>query len=87
MSSFTDTNEREEAADFVTYFEATLWAQRPGSPGDPDNVCGLRVDVAYSAIQETEEIPAKSDACKDADGVAIEKVVYSLSTKHVARTR
>ena len=32
MSSFTDTKEREEKADFVTYFEAgTLWAQKPGA--------------------------------------------------------
>ena len=33
MSSFTDTKEREESVDFVTYFNAgTLWAQRPGAP-------------------------------------------------------
>lgn len=48
MSSFTDTKEREAAADFVTYFRAgTLWAQRPGAAIDPDNACGLRVGVAY----------------------------------------
>ena len=30
MSSFTDTKEREETVDFVTYFSAgILWAQRP----------------------------------------------------------
>ena len=34
MSSFTDTAEREELVDFVTYFEAgTLWAQRTGFGG------------------------------------------------------
>ncbi len=33
MSSFTDTKEREESVDFVTYFSAGIqWAQRPGSP-------------------------------------------------------
>ncbi|TPG34656.1 bifunctional serine/threonine-protein kinase/transporter substrate-binding domain-containing protein [Mycolicibacterium hodleri] len=77
MSSFTDTAERESAVDFVTYFEAgTLWAQRPGSSVDPANACGLRVGVAYSAIQETEEIPALSDACVAAGLPPIDKVVY-----------
>jgi ABC-type amino acid transport substrate-binding protein/tRNA A-37 threonylcarbamoyl transferase component Bud32 len=77
MSSFTDTKEREGAADFVTYFEAgTLWAQRPGPAIDPDNACGLKVGVAYAAIQETKEIPAKSDACVAAGKAPIEKKIY-----------
>lgn len=77
MSSFTDTAERESGVDFVTYFEAgTLWAQRPGSAVDPDNACGLRVGVAYGALQETEEIPAKSSACVDAGMSPIDKMVY-----------
>lgn len=77
MSSFTDTAAREAAVDFVTYFEAgTLWAQRPGSSVDPNNACGLRVGVAYSAIQETEEIPALSDACVAAGLAPVNKVVY-----------
>ena len=78
MSSFTDTKEREAAADFVTYFQAgTLWAQRPGTPVDPDNACGLKVGVAYAAIQETTEIPAKSQACVAAGKSPIRKVVYT----------
>jgi ABC-type amino acid transport substrate-binding protein/predicted Ser/Thr protein kinase len=77
MSSFTDTIEREALVDFVTYFEAgTLWAQRPGSGVDPANACGLRVGVAYATLQETEEIPAKSEACEAAGLPPIEKVVY-----------
>jgi ABC-type amino acid transport substrate-binding protein/predicted Ser/Thr protein kinase len=77
MSSFTDTKDREGSADFVTYFEAgTLWAQRAGSVIDPNNACGLRVGVQYATIQETQEIPAKSQACTDAGDAAIEKVVY-----------
>ena len=76
MSSITDTAEREELVDFVTYFQAgTLWAQRTGSSVDPDAACGLRVGVAYSTIQEAEEIPAKSDACVAAGLPPIEKVV------------
>jgi ABC-type amino acid transport substrate-binding protein len=77
MSSFTDTKEREESADFVTYFEAgTLWAQKAGAGVDPNNACGLRVGVQYATIQETEEIPAKSQACTEAGNAAIETVVY-----------
>jgi serine/threonine protein kinase len=77
MSSFTDTRDREGSADFITYFQAgTLWAQKVGAGVDPDNACGLRVGVQYATIQETEEIPAKSQACTEAGNAAIEKVVY-----------
>ena len=77
MSSFTDTKERQEQADFVTYFQAGfLWAQKAGSGIDPNNACGLRVGVQYAALQETEEIPAKSQACEDAGQLAINKVVF-----------
>jgi ABC-type amino acid transport substrate-binding protein/predicted Ser/Thr protein kinase len=78
MSSFTDTKDREANVDFVTYFQAgTLWAQRAGSTVDPDAACGLRIGVTYASIQETAQIPAKSDQCV-ATGVApIDKVVYT----------
>ena len=37
MSSFTDTKEREQTVDFVTYFSAgILWAQRPGNARRPE---------------------------------------------------
>ncbi|ANE82226.1 protein kinase [Mycobacterium adipatum] len=78
MSSFTDTLDRQKLVDFVTYFEAgTLWAQQRGSAIDPSAACGLRVGVAHSVIQETVEIPAKSDACVAAGLAPIEKVVFS----------
>ena len=78
MSSVTDTAEREQMVDFVTYFQAgTLWAQRPGSFLDPDAACGLRVGVAYGVLQETEEIPRKSDECVAAGMAPIEKVVLT----------
>ncbi|MFI5509012.1 bifunctional serine/threonine-protein kinase/transporter substrate-binding domain-containing protein [Mycobacterium sp. NPDC051804] len=77
MSSFTDTKEREESADFVTYFEAgTLWAQRPGGGVDPNNACGLSVGVAYPSLQEAEEIPAKSGVCEAAGLPPINKKVF-----------
>jgi ABC-type amino acid transport substrate-binding protein len=78
MSSFTDNAEREALVDFVTYFQAgTLWAQQAGSSVDPDAACGLRVGVTDGSIQETQEIPAKSDACVAAGVSPIEKVVYT----------
>ncbi len=78
MSSVTDTLDRQKLVDFVTYFEAgTLWAQRRDSAVDPSAACGLRVGVAYSVIQETAEIPAKSDECVAAGLAPIEKVVYT----------
>ncbi|MGB3484437.1 MAG: bifunctional serine/threonine-protein kinase/transporter substrate-binding domain-containing protein [Mycobacterium sp.] len=78
MSSLTDTKAREESVDFVTYFQAgTLWAQRPGDTVDPAAACGLRVGVAFGTIQDTDEIPAKSDTCVAASQPPIEKVVYT----------
>jgi ABC-type amino acid transport substrate-binding protein/predicted Ser/Thr protein kinase len=77
MSSFTDTKDRQGSADFVTYFQAGfLWAQKAGAGIDPNNACGLRVGVQYAALQETEEIPAKSQACEQAGNPAIKKVVF-----------
>ena len=73
MSSFTDTKEREESVDFVTYFSAgSLWAQRPGTPVDAANACGKKVAVQATTVQETEELPAKSKACTDGGKPAIE---------------
>ena len=67
MSSFTDTKEREQTVDFVTYFSAgILWAQRPGTPIDPSNACGKKVAVQATTTEEVDELPAKSKACTDA---------------------
>ncbi|MGE2719872.1 ABC transporter substrate-binding protein [Mycolicibacterium celeriflavum] len=77
MSSFTDTKEREETVDFVTYFNAgTMWAQRPGSQIDPNNACGKKVAVQATTTQEAEELPAKNKACVDAGKPPIEIVPF-----------
>lgn len=77
MSSVTDTKEREESVDFVTYFQAgTLWAQRTGSGFTPADACGLRIGVAYATLQQTEEIPAKSKECVAAGSAPIDEVVH-----------
>lgn len=77
MSSFTDTKEREESVDFVTYFSAgTLWAHRPDAPIDPNDACGKKVAVQATTFQDTDELPAKSKACIDAGKPAIEIVRF-----------
>ena len=77
MSSFTDTKEREESVDFVTYFSAgILWAQRPGAPVDPNNACGKKVAVQATTTEETDELPAKSKACTDAGKPPIEIIPF-----------
>ena len=48
-----------------------------GTSVDPDDACGLKVGVATASIQETKEIPAKSDACVAAGLAPIDKVVYT----------
>ncbi|GGL41339.1 ABC transporter substrate-binding protein [Nocardia jinanensis] len=64
MSSITDSVEREEQVDFVTYFSAGVqWAQRTGHPVDPGNACGRRVAVQATTVEHIDEVPAKSEAC------------------------
>jgi polar amino acid transport system substrate-binding protein len=77
MSSFTDTKEREQSVDFVTYFSAgILWAQRPDNPVDPNNACGKKVAVQATTTEETVELPAKSKACTDAGKPPIQIVPF-----------
>ena len=77
MSSVTDTKAREELVDFVTYFQAgTQWARRPGTALGPASACGLRVGVAEGTLQQTEELPAKSDQCTAAGMEPIDVAVF-----------
>lgn len=77
MSSFTDTKEREQQVDFVTYFSAgTLWAQRAGAGIDPDNACGKKVSAMAASTQVTDELPAKSKACVDAGKPEIQIITF-----------
>jgi polar amino acid transport system substrate-binding protein len=67
LSSFTDNAEREKVVDFVNYYEAgILWASAKGKDVDPDNACGLKVAVQATTYEDTDEVPAKSQACVDA---------------------
>ena len=77
LSSFTDTVEREEKVDFVNYYTAGIqWASAKGNDVDPDNACGLKVAVQATTYEDTDEVPAKSDACVAAGKPAIEKLQY-----------
>jgi polar amino acid transport system substrate-binding protein len=77
MSSFTDSKAREEQVDFVTYFSAgTLWAQQAGGQIDPENACGKKVAVQSTTVQETEELPARSQKCTDAGQAAIQIIPF-----------
>lgn len=65
MSSFTDSKEREQTVDFVTYFKAgTAWAAKDTSL-DPENACGKKVAVQTGTVQDTEDLPKRVKACAD----------------------
>ncbi|MFD0362335.1 ABC transporter substrate-binding protein [Nocardia sp. GCM10030253] len=74
MSSITDSKEREQSVDFTTYFKAgTQWAQQTGKPVDPDNACGKKVAVQATTVQDTDEIPKRSEKCLAEGKPAIDK--------------
>lgn len=77
MSSFTDTVERQKQVDFVNYYNAGIqWASATGNDVDPENACGLKVAVQATTYEDTDEVPAKSDACVAAGKPAIQKTQF-----------
>ena len=77
-SSFTDTKQREQAVDFVTYFlGGTQWASRKGENVDPDNACGLRVAGQPDTVQLLDDLPARSNKCVAAGKPAIQIQGYA----------
>ena len=76
-SSFTDNVKREEQVDFVNYYTAGIqWASAKGKSVDPENACGLTVAVQATTYEDTDEIPAKSDACVAAGKPPITKLKF-----------
>jgi polar amino acid transport system substrate-binding protein len=64
FSSFTVNEERQQLVNFVSYYDAGIqWAQVVGGSVNPDDACGLTVAVQAGTYQETDELPAKSEAC------------------------
>ncbi|KWX25163.1 ABC transporter substrate-binding protein [Mycolicibacterium wolinskyi] len=81
MSSFTDSKEREEQVDFVTYFEAgSAWAQKAGAGINPDDACGKKVAVQTATVQDTDEMPARIDKCVKDGKPAIEVIKFDDQT-------
>jgi len=77
-SSVTDTPERESLVDFVTYFQAgTQWARRPGAALGPSSACGVKIGVAHGTLQQTQELPGKSDRCTAAGMAPVEIAVFN----------
>jgi len=76
-SSFTDNLEREKQVDFVNYYNAgILWAAAAGSTIDPNNACGLTVAVQSNTVEDTDELPAKNEACIAAGKPKIDVLPY-----------
>ena len=72
-SSFTDTVERQKSVDFVNFLNAgSQWAAATGADIDPDDACGLTIAVQATTVQDTDELPAKNQACVDAGKDPIE---------------
>jgi polar amino acid transport system substrate-binding protein len=81
MSSFTDSKEREQQVDFVTYFKAgSAWAQKVGAGINPDDACGKKVAVQTATVQDTAELPARSEKCVKAGKPAIQVVKFDDQT-------
>jgi polar amino acid transport system substrate-binding protein len=73
VSSFTDTTDRQKQVNFVDYYSAgILWASPKGKTVDPDNACGLKVAVETGTVEETDDVPSKSTACRSAGKPAIQ---------------
>jgi len=85
FSSFTDNEERRELVNFVDYYDAGIqWAQLVGGNVNPDDACGLTVAVQAGTYQETDELPAKSEACVAAGKPAI--TILPVATQTEATT-
>ncbi|KOV24161.1 ABC transporter substrate-binding protein [Streptomyces sp. XY431] len=74
MSSFTDTKEREQTVDMVTYFTAgSAIAVKKGNPDkiDPKDLCGKKVAVQTGTTQAQEITDVRNPECAKANKPAI----------------
>lgn len=79
-SGMTDSEERRKKYDFVDYLTAGIqWAAQPGSNIDPDDACGLTVAVQRGTVSESDDVPARSQACIDAGKEPIHSLAYDNS--------
>jgi polar amino acid transport system substrate-binding protein len=78
MSSFTDTKEREQTVDFVTYFSAgTSFYVKSDGPAinTLDDLCGRKVAVEKGTTQ-ADDATAQSKKCKTAGKGAVTVLVF-----------
>ena len=78
MSSFTDTKEREQVVDFVTYFTAgTSFYVKQGGPAIATlaDLCGHSVAVQRGTVQ-ADDANAQADECSAAGEPAVTVSVY-----------
>jgi polar amino acid transport system substrate-binding protein len=87
VSSFTINPERKSRTLMVSYFNAgTQWVTAKGNPSkvDPDNACGKKVAVQTGTIQETQDLPKRQKACKDAGKPEIQISPYQAQADATA---
>jgi polar amino acid transport system substrate-binding protein len=79
MSSFTDTKEREQTVDFVTYAQAgeSFFVNADGGPtiNSLEDICGLKVG-AEKGTTEADDAAAQSKKCTDAGKPAVQVSVF-----------
>jgi polar amino acid transport system substrate-binding protein len=79
MSSFTDTKEREQTVDFVTYAQAgeSFFVKADGGPtiNSLDDICGLKVG-AEKGTTEADDAAAQSKKCTAAGKPAVQVSVF-----------
>ena len=77
LSSFFDTQERQQQVDMVDYYTAGIqWAAAAGASIDPDNACGIKLAVQNGTTEALDDGPAKSEACVAAGKEPIELLGY-----------
>ncbi len=77
MSTFSVTDERRQAVDFVPYLQGgSGLAVAPGNPDalgvDPDALCGKKIAAQKGSTQSQEILPAFSKTCTDGGKKAID---------------
>lgn len=88
ISSFSITNERLKAVNFVSYLSAgTTWAVQKGNPKtfSPDDVCGKSVGVQTGTTQEDPDLKTRNDECIKAGKQPINIVTLKNQTDVTTR--
>ncbi len=88
ISSFSITNERLKAVNFVSYLSAgTTWAVQKGNPKkfSPDDVCGRSVGVQTGTTQEDPDLKTRNDECVKAGKQPVNVVTLKNQTDVTTR--